>query len=296
MTALTLAAIARALGGQVNGRQVLAPGPNHSPKDRSLSVKLSFQSPDGFLAHSFAGDDWRACRDHVAERLGFKKGGSRPPRAPDAHPTTDAGDLERIARAISIWNDGRDPRGTVVERYLAARGLDLLEEVAVQAIRFHPACPWRDEARGETIRVPAMLGVMRNVLTDRVTAVHRTRLTPTGEKVDRRMYGIASGAAVKLDPNGSVVSGLAAGEGIETCLAGRQMGFRPVWALCSTSTITSLPVLPGVDTLTLFAETGQGSERAIAACAGRWRANGREVLVIEPGCGSDLNDALSEVA
>lgn len=296
MSQITLATIARALGGQVAGRQVLAPGPGHSPKDRSLAVRLSVQSPDGFLAHSFAGDDWRLCRDHVAERLGLKRGVAKPLGAPEPQPTAEAEQRQRMERAAAIWAEARDPRGTVVERYLQGRGLVLPDDVAIRALRYHPACPWRDEARGETIRVPAMLGLMRNVLSDRVTAVHRTRLTPTGEKVDRRMYGVASGTAVKLDPDGAVVSGLAVGEGIETCLAGRQMGFRPVWALCSTSSITSLPVLPGVDTLTLFAEAGQGSERAIEACAGRWQAARREVLVIEPACGSDLNDALRGVA
>ena len=43
---LTLQEIARVLGGEVRGNQVLAPGPGHSPQDRSLAVKLS-NSPDG---------------------------------------------------------------------------------------------------------------------------------------------------------------------------------------------------------------------------------------------------------
>ena len=54
-----LRAVALALGGDVVGSQVLAPGPGHGPRDRSLSVKLSPSSPDGFIAHSFAGDDSR---------------------------------------------------------------------------------------------------------------------------------------------------------------------------------------------------------------------------------------------
>ena len=36
----TLQSWARALGGEVSGDQVLCPGPGHSPKDRSLSVKI----------------------------------------------------------------------------------------------------------------------------------------------------------------------------------------------------------------------------------------------------------------
>lgn len=67
----SLAEIARALGGEISSGQVLAPGPNHTPLDRSLSVKLSPNSADGFLVHSFAGDDPLACKDYVRERCGF---------------------------------------------------------------------------------------------------------------------------------------------------------------------------------------------------------------------------------
>ena len=40
MRALDLSNIARALGGSVSGRNVVAPGPGHSRADRSLSIKI----------------------------------------------------------------------------------------------------------------------------------------------------------------------------------------------------------------------------------------------------------------
>lgn len=63
--------MARALGGEVSGHQILAPGPGHGPKDRSLSVRLDDKAPDGFVVDSFAGDDWQACKDHVRDRAGL---------------------------------------------------------------------------------------------------------------------------------------------------------------------------------------------------------------------------------
>jgi hypothetical protein len=42
---------------RMRARRVLAPGPQHSPKDRSLCVSLAPATPSGFLVHSFAGDD-----------------------------------------------------------------------------------------------------------------------------------------------------------------------------------------------------------------------------------------------
>jgi putative DNA primase/helicase len=53
----TLEEIARALGGDISNGQVLAPGPGHSPKDRSVYVRISADTPDGLFVGSFAGDD-----------------------------------------------------------------------------------------------------------------------------------------------------------------------------------------------------------------------------------------------
>jgi hypothetical protein len=60
---MNINALAAALGGDVVGRQVKAPGPGHSPQDRSLSVQ--FNSADQFVVHSFAGDDPLVCKDYV---------------------------------------------------------------------------------------------------------------------------------------------------------------------------------------------------------------------------------------
>jgi hypothetical protein len=72
--------IATALGGEVSAGEVLGPGPGHSPADRSLSVKPDADAPEGFLVHSFSGDDPIACRDYVRSKLGlpeWKPNGAR---------------------------------------------------------------------------------------------------------------------------------------------------------------------------------------------------------------------------
>jgi hypothetical protein len=60
---------AKRLGGELSGGEIRCPGPNHSAKDRSLSVKLDDNAPDGFLCNSFSGDDPIACRDYVRSKL-----------------------------------------------------------------------------------------------------------------------------------------------------------------------------------------------------------------------------------
>jgi hypothetical protein len=71
MTDVDLRTLAVALDGEVSGPQVLAPGPGHSPKDRSLSVMVDPDAPDGFVIYSHAGDDPMVCRDHVKARMGL---------------------------------------------------------------------------------------------------------------------------------------------------------------------------------------------------------------------------------
>lgn len=293
-----LSTFARALGGTIVGAQVLAPGPGHSPKDRSLSVRLSSMAPEGFVVHSHASDDPLACRDHVRARMGWRRpdrfGSEAAPALADPRRQAETDDEPaKIARAAAIWHEARDPRGTIVEHYLASRGLDLPWEAAGEALRFHPRCPWRDAEAERTIYVPAMIGAMRSMETEEITGVHRTRLTADGRKVDRRMLGKAAGAAIMLCPMSALGGGLAVAEGIETALAGWQLGWSHVWALGSVGAIAGLPLL-GFDALTVMAETGDNgaSERAVAAVAARWSKAGREVIIISPRSGGDMNDAL----
>ncbi len=306
---LDLRTIARATGGIVQGRQVLCPGPGHSRIDRSLSVRLSHQSPTGFITHSYVGDDFTLCRDHVAAKLGlgpdaWKRNqdrsvynihgsvlGQRTDLVSNIH-EVEPDNAARVARARAIWDGAGPATGSIVETYLASRGLALnLVDIVHEVIRFHPRCPWRDEAAGVTIYVPAMVAALRQIQGDEITGVHRTRLTNEGAKVDRRMLGLASGAAIKLDADDVVTMGLAIGEGIETVMQGRQLGFRPGWALGSAGGIKTFPVLGGVEALTILAESDATNARAVEACAARWHGAGRDVTIIEPASGSDLNDA-----
>ena len=73
MKAVDLNAVARALGGEVNGEQVLAPSPGYPLADRSLSVTLDPNAPNGFVAHSSADDAFISpftdCQVYVGDRL-----------------------------------------------------------------------------------------------------------------------------------------------------------------------------------------------------------------------------------
>lgn len=130
--------LAAALGGEVVGsNQVRAPGPGHSKKDRSLSVKIEPDAPHGLLIYSFANDDFRTCLSHVHFALGIsgdaKSFISVPENATRNNSSTDA--------ALRLWNEATDARSTPVDKYFQLRG-QILRDEAYSAIRFHPKCPF----------------------------------------------------------------------------------------------------------------------------------------------------------
>jgi hypothetical protein len=295
MSATSLHAIAKALRGTVTGRSVLAPGPGHSVYDRSLSVMLSDMAPDGFLIYSHAGDDWRACRDHVRAQLGLSpfRHGREPRQVPQRERTVEAPSPNNHKTALHLWRQALEPRRTLVEAYLRNRRLDLPDEAANEAIRFHPDCPF-----GPAERFPAMVCLVRNIATNELQAIHRTALAPDGTSIKRngkthRMgLGPITGGAIKIDPDEDVTQGLCIGEGVETCLSGRQMGLRPVWSVVSTGGIAAFPVLPGLDGLHIIRENDANgaSANAVEACARRWHEAWRDVVIADPDTAKDLNE------
>jgi len=198
------------------------------------------------------------------------RGGGQP-RAPA--PKAGDGDdgARRIEWALAIWDEAVSPRRTVVETYLRRRALVLTDALADEVIRYHRKCPWQDAAADKTIFAPAMVVAMRSIATDKITAIQRTRLSQDGKKIERRMLGIASGAAVKLDDAATVTNRLHIAEGVETAMTARQIRLRPTWALGSATAIAAFPVLDDIERLTILAEHDEANERATAACGGRWQ-------------------------
>ncbi|MGJ0505311.1 MAG: DUF7146 domain-containing protein [Methylocystis sp.] len=178
---MNLRSIAHALGGEVSSGQVLAPGPGHSKRDRSLSVRLSPGAPDGFLAFSHAGDDWRTCRDYVRQRLGVVTTTERQNFAASRNfkpASTPSPENRTRDAARRLFVEAIDPRETIGEHYLKIerRLGDVFDDVLALTLRFHPACPFRD---GETlVRAPALIAA-------RPTGGN-ARLQPSGRDGRRR--------------------------------------------------------------------------------------------------------------
>lgn len=286
-------ALAQALGGDVIGQdQILAPGPGHSARDRSLSIKIGDHCPGGFLVHSLAGDDEFTCKDYARARWGWPAfNGVRSSKATAAvlaqSGTRAVDQSERIKFAGKIWQAAQHSiSGTPGEIYLNSRALTY--EGA--ALRFHPSL------RLNGRYTPGIVALMMDVITNEACGIQRIFLTPDGRRLgDKRMLGRARHAVVKLSPDAEVAQGLVIAEGIESALSALRAGWGPAWACLSAGGIAELPVLSGIEALTIFADndkSGIGADAAIN-CARRWHQAGREVKVYRaPEVGSDANDVL----
>ncbi len=286
-----LRALARALDGKVIGRVVRAPAPGCSRNSVALAVGLSDRAPDGWWAIDHSGRMTpREAADYVRKRLGMpllerKTKGLNDVSAPYSQTSAD-NDVDRIAAALRFWEHGKDPRGTLVYRYLASRGLPLPDRlVDGDVIRWHAgAC--------------AMLALFRNLHTGQPQAISRTFLTADGIKVERKFLGPVADAAMMLTAFDDITAGLTIAEGFETALATEMLGFKPTWALGSAGAISRFPVLGGIETLTISRETDDGGVnfKAAETCAERWHGAGREVFFITPRIRGDTADLVRGAA
>ena len=283
-----LRAIARALGGEVVGRQVVAPGPGHSPRDRSLSVTISAAAPEGFLAFSHAGDDFAECRDHVKARLGIdRRQQENRPQTPPRRPTDAPRDDDRDARALmfakQIVSEMRPILGSPGETYLRdVRKIvtsaieDVLERT--DGVGWHPAVYFNEPGHALHGR---KLGAIISVMTDMITAEPTGAISRTyiheGRKLGKAKTLGSPAGIVRLSQDEDVLEGLHIAEGLETALDVMAEGFRPCWSTGSTAIMAKFPVLSGIEALTIIADHDaerRGSERA-ASEAARPMANGR---------------------
>jgi putative DNA primase/helicase len=186
----------------------------------------------------------------------------RPPRQPDP----DVDQAARIEIAMQIWAASVPLPGTLGWRYFTEqRGLHIgsLSDLS-HGLRWHHG-------------INAVVALMTDPLTNRPRGVHRTFLAADAVKLERRMLG--KQGVVRLSPNDQVTQGLGIAEGLEDGLAVLLSGWAPIWAATSAGAIERLPVLSGIENLTVFADTDATGMKAAGVCAARWIVAGREARI-----------------
>jgi hypothetical protein len=99
--------LAKELGGDMNGKWINIPGPDHSKCDRSLGIRFDPSAPDGFGVNSLAGDNPAVCRKHVLKLLAKRTRGDAVEIELEETLSHDAERQKRIAWALLIWQEAQ---------------------------------------------------------------------------------------------------------------------------------------------------------------------------------------------
>ena len=282
--------IAEALGGRRYGNEWQVRCPAHKDSRPSLSIK---DSERGVLVYCHA-----RCRqqsvitalkerglwqtttrfDHNKPRPKFTKRQSEPTGA------------DKTALALKIWNDAKPSKGTLVEVYLASRGITPGEN---PTLRFHPCLR---HPSGDSW--PVMIALVTRGADDAPLAIHRTFLARDGAgkaPVDpqKMILGPCRGGAVRLGNHTDMVI---VGEGIETALSVQQAMKIPTWAALSTSGLVALDFPQEVRKIFVAADADSAGDKAAKDAAKKWSSNGRSVVIAKPPLGLDFNDLLTSIA
>ncbi len=286
--------IVRALGGRWLGGYGVCRCPAHEDRTPSLSVR---DAPDGrLLLHCFAGCDFEVILDAL-KRIGAVSG-ARPQvsRGPARdHSRRDLADRERQRRerrALGIWDASVPARGSIVEAYLASRGLGMPDG---KALRFNPLARHPGGDRG-----PAMVAKVAggDGFAVHLTWIRRDGSGKAGVDPQKAIYGLARGGAVQLvdDP---ARPDLLVAEGIETALAAHAL-LRPdnrnrcrAWAALSTSGMRSLHLPERPCRLWIAADGDRPGQEAARSLGARAAGKGFEAMILPAPQGRDWADILT---
>jgi hypothetical protein len=262
-------------------RRQPCPACDRGPHDRALSITAN---PDGSsIAHCF--------RCGLVETT---RGESRPGQV-KSRPAVPLKNETLSEHGRELWRACRPVSGPA-RAYLEARACAI--PPADGALRWHAEL----EHKPSGYRGAALVALVSEAATGRPLTLHRTWIRPDGTKAavlpPRMLLGghRKAGGVIRLWPDDAVSVALGVAEGIETALSLAHAA-APCWAAVDAGNLAALPVLPGIETLTIGADNDPAGRQAARRCATRWARAGRAVYVVTaPGALADLNDLAQEVA
>lgn len=213
--------------------------------------------PGLLLLRKLHGWDHRTACDEVDKIIGHDAPAYAPPSEADeaAKARTRLAKIERlIAEAIAP---------EIVKTELARRGL----RVGSDALLGHPALPAYDSSGGYLGRFPAVIAPIYGP-DGRLQSVQRIYANTDMANRKKTMPPVETirGGAVRLFMPGET---LAVGEGVETCLAVREMFDLPIWAALTAGGLESFEPPEYVKSIVIFGDndasyTGQAAAHALA--------------------------------
>jgi hypothetical protein len=208
-------------------------------------------------------------------------------------PKRESESTEKLDLARQIWKATMPLAGTLGAEYLALRCCQIPPPDG--DLRFHPAVYCADL----TAELPALIGKVTTVEGNRAVGIHRIWIRPGDAlAISTKRLGGATDAAVciRLWPDESVETALAIAEGVETALAAAHR-FRPVWSTIDAGQMAKFPLLPGIESLTLFADFDTAGMKAATAVQKRYFLARRTAQLVRSRVpGQDFNDVIRAAA
>lgn len=199
-----------------------------------------------------------------------------------------------IERSGEIWRASFPLKGTLGERYLLSRGI----EIVPARFRFARIPSWYDEATGECGRDrPAVVCLITDA-ADKGIGIQRIFLADDGMgkapdmKVAKLSFGRPAGGAIRIGPmrgDHAVVV-----EGPEDGATVAQMRpDQPVFVACGTSMMPLLQFPPEIRRVTIGADNGKAGMAAAQKAREAYMDRGLEVRTVYPAPEfADWNDEL----
>jgi putative DNA primase/helicase len=190
----------------------------------------------------------------------------RRPRPSAPAVTNDAETRSKIA--LRIWRETVPIAGTLAECYFTKkRTLDVKRLNLAHALRWHAG-------------IRAVVALMSDPVSGKPTGIHRTFLDTDGAKIDRKMFGRQG--VIRLSSDDAVTMSLGITEGIEDGLAVLLSSWWPIWVTTSAGAVAKFPILPGIESLTIFADADAPGMQAAITCRDRLRSAGLEAAIAVP--------------
>jgi len=226
------------------------------------------------IAHARRLDAFRDVLDEARRFLGLPEiVATQPANPPLATQSPEA--------ARRLFASAKPIRDTIAETYLRNRGI--VDTGSITPLRFHAQCWYRAHDGAPRESWPALIAAVTD-FEGRIAGVLRTWLARDGSgkaplATPRRAMGQLAGNGVRFGTPADVI---AAGEGLETMLALRQvLPAMPVVAALSATHLAMLILHPGLR-LYVARDNDRAGHRGADALAARARTNGVDVLLLTP--------------
>ena len=229
-----------------------------------------------------------------------QQGRAAAPPGRSARPPADRG-----AAALQCWRAARPlAADTPPARYLERRGLPLAALGRIPALRWRPALR---HAPSDTQWPALVAAVWRE---GEIVAVHRTWLTPAGEKapVDnpKMVLGPYAGGLIPLAPGEAGDGAIYLTEGIEDGLTARLARPRArIAAVVSLPNLGRVRLPRGIATIVILAQNDpwwhdaqdrpHAAPQTLAKAVRQLQRDGRQVRIARPKGAKDINDLVRHV-